>query len=55
MLSPEEVPTLTNFIENKEPAKEMEEMSFKAGRKLVETCYDPSEGGQFKKEGVVHS
>lgn len=55
MLSPEEIPTLTDFIESKEPAEETEEMAFEKGRKPVETCHDPSEGEHLMKEGVAHS
>lgn len=53
-LSPEGMPTLTDFIENKEPAKKTEEMSFKAGRKPVETCHDLNERQHFQKEGVAY-
>lgn len=51
MLSPEEIPTLIDFIES----KETEEMDFETGRKPVETCHDPGEEEHLMKEGVAHS
>lgn len=53
-LSPKVMPTLRDFIENKEPAKKTEEMSFKAGRKPIETCHDLSEREHSEKAGVAY-
>ena len=47
--SAEGMPTLTGFMDSKEPAKKTEEMTCKAGRNPGETCHGPSE------EGVAHS
>lgn len=50
--NPEGTSTLTDFIEKRESAKETEEMTFRVGRKPVDTSHDPSKGERFKKEAI---
>lgn len=52
-LSPEGMPTPTDFRENKEQTKETEEMTFQAGRNPKGTYHAPSEREHFQKEGVA--
>lgn len=51
--SAEGMPTLTGFVDRKEPAKETEEMACKAGGKPGEICHDPREEGVARSRGVA--